>query len=729
MAKAVADVTGEKQGGFASDNTKIQGFSHMHDLGVGWMPSLGNFPIMPFNGCPQDDVARCLLFKSNRPVASVPGSIKARPGYFAIALDSGIKTEVTVTEHTSLYRFRFEPPEEPGTNASPLIMAYVEDLQGSQRSTNIEVDPATGRITGNATFTPSFGPGSYTTFFCTDFAGASLRDAGLFHNSGDVSTVTGREGGNHAGAWSRFTAASEVLVRVGVSFINNEQACRNAEKEVPDFEFGKVLRAAEKLWEKKLSVVELDAGAASEEMLTVFWTGIYRTFLSPQDYTGENPLWKSDEPYFDSWYCIWDTFRTTHPLLTLLDPAAQTRMVRSLIDIYRNEGHMPDCRMSLSKGYTQGGSNADIVVVDGIVKGLTDGVDLNDAWKAVVADAEKDPQNWLVAGRGANDQWRELGYIPSNNRGARSVSRSVEYAYNDFVIAEMAVLLGYDKEAETYLSRSKSWEKLFKSDVPSFVGFSATSNGTDTGFSGFLQPRKSDGSWDSQDPIFCSPLHEFHACYFDTIHSTYEGSLWLYTFLASPGNMASLIPALGGPQSFVDRLDYFHDSGILDIGDEQSFLTVFMYHYAGRPALSTKRLHAYIPSAFNTSVNGLPGNDDSGAMGAFASLGMAGLFPNAGQDVYFITPPFFRQVTIKHQKTGKTATVRNINFDPSYRNIYIQSASLNGRPWTKNWLRHDFFVDGGILELVLGSKESDWGTKKEDLPPSADDVVFLKKFL
>lgn len=243
-------------------------------------------------------------------------------------------------------------------------------------------------------------------------------------------------------------------------------------------------------------------------------------------------------------------------------------------------------------------------------------------------------------------------------------------------------------------------------------------NGTDTGFTGFLQPKFLNATWGFQDPIFCSPLLNFTSCYLNPDgHETYEGSAWLYTFFV-PQDMAALVVTLGGPAEFTKRLDFLHDSGLLYIGDEQGFLPVFQYHYAGRPAKSAERAHAYIPSQFNATVGGLAGNDDSGAMGSFIALAMLGLFPNPGQDVYLITPPFFEEWSITNKVTGKVATVRNINFDASYQNIYIQSATLNGQTYTKNWISHSFYLDGGVLELTLGRNESAWGTQQADLPPS-----------
>lgn len=171
----------------------------------------------------------------------------------------------------------------------------------------------------------------------------------------------------------------------------------------------------------------------------------------------------------------------------------------------------------------------------------------------------------------------------------------------------------------------------------------------------------------------------------------------------------------------MERLDFAFDSGLLDISNEPVFSSVYQYHYAGRPALSSRRAHSFIPSRFNNSNTGLPGNDDSGAMGAFAAFSMMGLWPIAGQSVYLICAPFFESVSVTHPITNKTATIRNTNFDSSYGEIYIQSATLNGEPYSKNWISHDFFTEGWTLELTLGGEESGWGTAPGDLPPSMSD--------
>lgn len=175
---------------------------------------------------------------------------------------------------------------------------------------------------------------------------------------------------------------------------------------------------------------------------------------------------------------------------------------------------------------------------------------------------------------------------------------------------------------------------------------------------------------------------------------------------------------MGGKEQFIARLDFLHENGLLDISNEPSELVAYLYHYAGRPGRSAERVHSYIPSRFNNSINGLPGNDDSGAQGSFIAFAMSGLFPVAGQNVYLISSPFFESVSYTSPLTGKVATIRCANFDPSYRQIYIQNATLDGVAYTKSWITQKLFTTGGTLELTVGPEESEWGTREEDLPPS-----------
>ncbi|KAK7753637.1 hypothetical protein SLS62_004495 [Diatrype stigma] len=749
MAKAVADVKNhaENAAGFVSDDSDIIGFSHLHDSGTGGSSSLGNFPLFPHPGCPEDDVAQCKFTANLRSVPRTEDSVTARPGYFAIGLENSVYTEMTTTARTALYRFNFPTDSEVESKGytvpnSPLILVDLSDLASTQSGGYVEVYPDSGRIVGNGTFRPSFGTGQYQAHFCADFQGADIRKTGTFtsnqvsETTKKVNTASGSS--SYAGGWVQFSSSSnnQIMARVGISFISIDQACANAEQEIPEFGFEEVVQASEEAWREKLSVVQVDPTGMNEDLLKIFWSGLYRAMLSPEDYTGENPLWESAEPYFDSFYCIWDSFRAQHPLLTIVDPETQTRMVRTLIDVYKHEGKLPDCRMSFSKGYTQGGSNADVVLADAFVKNLTEGIDWNLGYEAVVSDAEVEPPDWTVEGRGNVESWHKLGYIPSDDKKTvgngpktRTVSRTVEYAYDDFAIALMARGLRRTDDEAKYFERSKNWKNLWNPEQGDQYEDEGDGSTIGSKFRGFLQPRLLNGSFAYQNPRLCSPIYEQHRCYFDTGYDTYEGSPWLYTFYV-PQDMAALIATLGGREAFVERLEYLHASGILYMGNEQSFLPTFQFHYAGRPARSAYWVRQYIPAQFNSSLNGIPGNDDS-AMGSFTTLAFLGFFPVAGQDVYLLVPPLFREVSLR-TPTGRSATIRNVGAQGRDQHdgdgggaIYIQSARLNGQPYTRNWITHDFFYSGGVLEFVLGAEESGWGTRDEDLPPSLSTTGFL----
>ncbi|RYP70290.1 hypothetical protein DL769_005035 [Monosporascus sp. CRB-8-3] len=741
LAKAVADTNSpSNQGGFTLDGYPVSGFSVLHDSGTGGSPSLGNFPLFPYSSCPGDDPNRCDFPKKARVNHGTfdEASVKARPGYFGITLISGVEAEMTTTHRAALFRFTFPLTDREGNTSHPLILQDLTDLSDSREDNGtVTVDPLTSRITGSARFRASFSRGYYSAYFCTDFSGPDIRDNGIFVNSRastSVKTLTVSRGINNyplpGGAFVRFESAdTPVLARVGLSFISSEQACRNAEKEIPDYNFGAVEQAAADAWKAKLSPISVSAGGGVEpSLLTNFYSGIYRTMVNPQNYTGENPFWDHGEPYFDSFYC----FRSQIPFLTILDPSAVAQMIRSLIDTYRVEGWLPDCRMTFCQGYTQGGSNADIVLADAYIKGISDEIDWEVGYEAVVKDAEVEPYDWSSMGRGGLDSWKRLGYIPVQDfdyKGfgtfTRSISRTLEYSYNDFTISQIAKGLNKTSDVEKYINSSGNWRNLFKSDQESRFA-----NGSDTGFVGFFQPRFLNETWDHQDPLWCSAIDRSGVQCSLTVGAkeSYESSIWEYSYFV-PHNQADLTTLFGGPAEFVRRLDFLHDTNITYIGNEPSFLTVFQYHYAGRPALSALRAHAYIPRYFSTTPGGLPGNDDSGAMGSFVAFAMMGLFPNPGQDVYLITPPFFESVNVTSPTTGRTARVRTVNFDPSYRNLYIQSATLDGRPYSKNWLDHGFFTRGGELVLTLGGNESAWGTAVEDLPPSLGEYVGFNETL
>ncbi|KAJ7352022.1 alpha-1,2-mannosidase, putative subfamily [Mycena albidolilacea] len=732
--KAGADSrSNDNQAGYVSDGTPITGISSLHDDGTGGGKSLGNFPFLPLTSteCADNDLTKCNVERQSRAIDH--GDPTASPGYFSIPLKNGVKAEVTVTQHTALHRFTYQPD----TEQLLFLLDVTGDLGGSfhteEGHVTVSPNPTTKgtRVTGSGTFIPSFGQSFYRLFFCFD-ASATFEQAKYYETSGgmkytdlDGTTTFDKSISRNgvAGVLMGFApgTAHAFSARMGISWISTEKACAYAEEEIPDISaFDTVHTAARTKWNNVLGTIEVDATGVSAETQELFWSSLYRTYIAPTNVTGDNPLWNSSEPYWDSFYCIWDTFRVVHPLYAITAPTAQAEVIRALIDIYRNTGWLPDCRMSMDKGFTQGGSNADSLLADSFIKGIKAGIDWEEGFKAMVKDATV-MGDFEVEGRGSINSRERLGFVPVGDndhppsRGAntRSASRLLEYAYNDFDIALVAQGLNKTAEMVHYFNKSADWYNIWNPDAEH------------SGFKGFIQPRSRDGSWffDRADagkvfrPDHCSPVYGHNECFGGYGGGEfYEASSWEYSFYV-PHDMASVVDVMGGPETFSSRLDHFFEADFHDMGDEPGFLPTYLYNYVGKPVKTVDRVDAMIAKYYSTAVDGLAGNDDSGSMGAYAVWSHLGFYPVAGQDTYLLNRPYFPKITIRNEVTGSAAII--IASGLSAQNKYIQSATLNGKPYTKNWISHDLFRYGGTLKFVMGSNtNSTWGTGPGDLPAS-----------
>ncbi|KAF7335658.1 Glycoside hydrolase family 92 protein [Mycena venus] len=709
--KAGADSrSGDNQAGYVSDGTPITGISSLHDDGTGGGKSLGNFPFLPLTSkeCADNDLTKCDVDRSRRAIDH--GEPKASPGYFSIPLVNGVKAEVTVTQHTALHRFTYPA----GTEQLLFLLDVTGDLGGSwhkeEGHVTVSLNPTTKGT--RAKYYQTAGGMKYTDLNGTD----------TFDEKIQMSATAGVLMGFPPGTSHALTA------RMGISWTSTEKACAYAEEEIPDmFAFDAVHTAARAKWNEVLGTIEVDATGVSAETQELFWTSLYRTYIAPTNVTGDNPLWDSSEPYWDSFYCIWDTFRVVHPLYAITAPTAQAEVIRALIDIYRHTGWLPDCRMSLDKGFTQGGSNADSLLADSFIKGIKAGIDWEAGFEAMVKDATV-MGDFEVEGRGSVNSREKLGFIPVNDNdhppsggaNTRSASRLLEYAYNDFDIALVAQGLGKKEEMFHYFNKSADWFNIWNPDAEH------------SGFKGFIQPKNRDGSWfydrryDAGNvfrPDHCSPVYGHNDCFGGYGGGEfYEASSWEYSFYV-PHDMASLVEVMGGPETFSSRLDHFFEAGFHDMGDEPGFLPTYLYNYIGQPTKTVDRVDAMVAMYYNTSVDGLPGNDDSGSMGAYAVWSHLGFYPVAGQDTYLLNRPYFPKITIRNELTGAVSII--IASGLSAEQKYIQSATLNGKPYTRNWISHDFFIYGGTLSLVMGSdKTSTWGTAQGDLPMSLSTKGF-----
>jgi predicted alpha-1,2-mannosidase len=672
-----------------NDQGPIRGFSQTHVSGTGGGAKYGNILIQPTTGpaAPFD-------------VASERAGERAAAGLYAVTLERWhVGVEITAACRSALYRFSYPAGQQANliVNVSALLRSGFRtgETQSLVASTVQVLSPT--ELAGSTTV--KGGWNKQTTPYTVYFA-ASLDTPA--QNSSVWTGFKREQGGSKAeggpnqpvGAWMSFGSgpAHPVQMKIAISFISIEQARKSLAAEIPGFDFAAVRAQNQAAWDQALGKIEISEN--SEEQKKIFYTALYHAMLMPVDRTGENPLWQSAEPSYDDFYAIWDTFRSSSPLLTLIAPERQTAIVRSLIDIYRHDGYLPDARAGNFNGRTQGGSNAEFLLTDAYLKGLK-GIDWQAALAAEIHDAEDAPADHFKEGRGGLDDWKTLGYV-SLEGSDRPASVHMEYAADDYEVALLARALGRPDLYKKYLARSGNWRNLWDKDF------------SDGGFSGFIRSRHRDGSW----------LTSFTAMDFCTWGGTtfYEGNSWTYSTFV-PQDVAGLIQQSGGPATFVRRLDAFFDVPFrYDVGNEPGFLAPYLYIWAGRPDKTAERVRQIIAKSYHSGPKGLPGNDDSGAMSSWYAFGRMGFYPNAGQDVYLICSPAYTKTTL-HLAEGKTFTIEARGLSDTA--IYVIAATLNGKPLDRAWLRHQEIVSGGRLVLTMAEKPAHWAEKNP--PPSSSD--------
>lgn len=672
----------------------IIGFSQTHVSGTGGGSKYGNFRVTPQVGQvnPED-------------LASAKADEIASPGYYAVNLTRAhVKVELTTTRLVALHRYTF--PAARGAHllldAGSVIVAGGEARQYPLKCRLRIVAP--NRIEGTGEFAGGWNPAPYTLHFAAEFdrpftsygtwSGASLRPHEA-EASGERTRV---------GAFVGFETKKvrTVQLKIALSFISVERARLNLKREAGGLSFDEARRAARDAWEKVLSKIIVKGGTEAERR--IFYTALYRSHYMPHDLAGENVWWKSSEPHYEDYYCLWDTFRTLHPLLTLIQPERQRDMVRSLVDTYVHTGWMPDARIAGANGLTQGGSNADVLVADAYVKGLT-GIDYRTAYQSMLKNAETESPRPLYEGREV-EEYKRLGYLSLDRE--RSASRTLEYAYDDFCIAQVAKGLGKSADASKYLARSGNWANLWDDETKT------------------VRPRHPDGRW--MKPYSPTRIYSLDRERFTWWGAPYyEGSGYQYSTYV-PHDVRGLIDRVGGDEGFVAWLDKFFDKaaasaqdveGLYTQGNEPDLLAPYLYIHAGRPDRSERQARRLLETEYREERGGLPGNDDAGAMSSWYVWNAVGLFPNAGQPFYYIGSPLFRRAELRLGK-GRAFVIEAPN--ASGANIYVQSATLDGKQLDRAWLMHDEIMRGGRLILKMTARPSDWARTRRplDAPSSGD---------
>ena len=672
MCKPGPDCTVKPNAGWAPMPEVVTGFSQTHVSGTGGGQKYGNILIMPFVRGERSEVRGERNDFSQRRVKE-----EFSLGYYATTFENGIRTEITTSERCAFYRIHY--PSNDISYLSPLTSHLlidathflgknpVPDQREQQQFVGGEVEVVNNHeVRGYSRVRGGWNNGdAYTVYFCL------LSDKAFSAASGQNNL--------------QFTDTL-LNIKVGISYVSEQQAKRN----IPDGDFDTQLNKVRESWEQLLSRVQIKG---SEKDKRMFYTALYHTMLMPVDKSGENPKWR-ETPYYDDYYAIWDTYRSSSPLITLIDPQREVEIINSLLNIYKREGYMPDARSGDCNGRTQGGSNAEVVIADAFVKGL-EGIDYDYALEAMLKDAEVDPgADHEKHGRGGLLEYQKYGFIPYGID--RAGTRTIEYAYDDYCIAEVAKDLGRMDIYEHYLRQSANWKNLWRSDYEW------------DDVKGYIMPRDAEGRWLDSVPwgkskvyhpqIPYTPITKVAPWYLPWWSTFFYEALSAEYSLSIPHDVKGLIEACGGAEAFRKRLDLFFERKRYNVGNEPSFLTPCLYHWIDRSDLTSERVRQIISDNYTDQPDGLPGNDDSGAMSSWLAFHMLGLYPNAGQSYYLLHAPLIPEWTLR-LSNGKT-----LHGIMKGKGTHFEKVMLNGKVLDDARLEHADLMQGGELVFFVSTK-------------------------
>ncbi len=700
MVRPGPDCTCKPNSGWLPIPEVVTGFSQTHVSGTGGGPKYGNILIQPFTGELEGRV------HEQRRISE-----EMKLGYYSTTFENGIHTEITTAARCAFYRITYPKAEDSSAGSPNLLIDAgfflgeneIPDAREAQQFVGSETEIISDHeVRGFSRIRGGWNNGrAYTVYFCA-VSDKAFKERKTWKEKGKTGCLLSFESSKEDN--------TVVKWKIGISFISALKAKEN----IPTCSFDEQLASTKKEWNEWLCKIQFGEGA-TEKQKKMFYTAIYHTLLMPSDRTGENPLWTDEGiPYYDDYYAIWDTYRTSFPLITLLSETKVRDLNNSLLNIYKRDGYLPDARSGNANGRTQGGSNAEVVLADAFVKGVK-GIDYEEALRAMLKDALVPPGgNEEQEGRGGLREYNTLGYVPYGID--RAGNRTVEYAYDDFCIAEVAKGLGYNHYYQRFLRQSNNWKNLWRSDYEW------------DGMKGFIMPKDIRGQWldsvphgqsDVFHPTFLYTPVTREAPWYIAWWSTffYEATSEEYS-LSIPHDVPGLIEYCGGKDIFRHRLDTFFIKKYYNVANEPSFLTPCLYHWIGLPHESSKRIRQIINDCYSDKSDGLPGNDDSGAMSSWLVFHMMGLYPNAGQPYYLLNTPLVDNYTMQ-LCNGKTlrVTVKN----RSSKRIYVQQVLHDGKTIDRAWLTHQELMEGGEIIFMMGNKPSSWGAR--ELPPTQEQLL------
>ncbi len=668
------------------EDTHIQGFMGTHQPAI-WMGDYGYVTLVPQVGeLATTPEARQMEFTHDDEVT--------RPDYYSVQMTtkdgSRLRAEMTATERCAYMRFHF--PQ--GAAGRVLVEASRPGIAGSANVDDVHLE-----ITG---YNPDRIDRNLGPFALPNFKGYFVVQ---FRQRWERAATYGMDGTGARGAYVEFAQppsedGAYIDVRVGTSFISIEQARENLKREIPAWDFEAVQKKLRATWNDKLSRISLE-GASDDQRKTIY-TALYHALLYPRVFSEYGRYYSAFDDKIhqgESYtaYSIWDTFRAEHSMLTLLAPERIPGMITALLQDYKEGGWMPKWP---NPSYTNImiGTHADSLVAEALRKGFT-GFDRKTAWDAVYKDAMTPPdgdttRRWLdreehtpYEARGGLTYYKQLGYIPTDKTDEAS-SRTIEDSYDDWCVAQVAKALGREKDYQFFLHRSLNYKHLYNPAL------------------GLMNGKTSDGAWAPIGGTRDTPGNR-------SVSGWTEGDAWVYTW-GGLHDIPALLEMMGGADKYNVKLDEHFAGKHNNHSNEPSHHYGYLYDYAGQPWKTQAKVREIANAEYANLPSGIDGDDDCGQMSSWLLFTAMGFYPvNPASGDYMIGSPMFAKFSLK-LANGKTFTVKAKN--ASKANIYIQSATLNGKPLNKPVIRYEDIMQGSTLEFVIGPEPSKWASAWRGVP-------------
>ena len=616
---------------------------------------------------------------------------KARPGYYQVMLkDENINAELTTTQRNGIHRYQYPA----GKDAEIILDMDHSADKGSwgRRIINSQIrilyDHAVEGyriITGWAKLRKIY----FYMEFSSPILTSTLRDGGRVHENTAVINGTNLHGCFRFGQLN----GKPLTCKVALSSVSMENARQNMEQEAPHWDFDRYVAAADADWEKQLGKIEVKGTEVQKE---IFYTALYHTMIQPNtmsdvngeymaaDYTTRKVA--NNETHYTT-FSLWDTFRASHPLYTLLEPERVTDFVKSMIRQYEYYGYLPIWQLWGQDNYCMIGNHSIPVITDAILKGIP-GIDMEKAYEAVYNSSVTSHPNSPF------EVWEKYGFMPENIQ-TQSVSITLEQAFDDWCVAQLAAKLNKDADYQRFHKRSEYYRNLFHPKTK------------------FFQSKNDKGEWiEPFDP------YQYGG---NGGHPFTEGNAWQY-FWYVPHNIQALMELTGGTKAFEQKLDTFFTStykseqmnhnasgfvGQYAHGNEPSHHVAYLYNFAGQPWKTQKYVSHILNTLYNNTSSGYAGNDDCGQMSAWYVFSAMGFYPvNPADGRYIIGSPLLDECTLK-LAGNKEFCIRTIRKSPE--DIYIQSVTLNGKKHKDFFITHQDIMNGGTMVFKMGKKPSGWG--------------------